>query len=1053
MNLSEQWIRRPVMTILVMFGLFFFGLISYRDLSINNLPDVDFPTISVSAFLPGASPETMAATVATPLEKQFSSIAGVDSMNSSSALGTTTINIQFSLDRNIDAAAVDVNSAITAAMGVLPKEMPNPPTFKKVNPSDMPIMFIALTSDSLPITALNDVGETILIPNLATINGIAEIDILPLQKYAVRVQVNPYSLANKKIGINEISDALAAGNVNLPGGTIDNEAIAYTIESNGQLPDAKSFESLVMTYQNGYPVRVSDIGRAVDGIENDRTCAWFLDRGETRGTVILRVRKQPGANTVDLATEIKARLPRLRAMLPGAMALHMFYDQSEFIHESIRDVQITMILTIFLVIAVIFLFLRSMKTTIIPSVVIPLSLIATFSVMHLLGFTLNTLSLMAITLSIGFVVDDAIVVLENIIRRIESGESALEASIKGSREIGFTVLSMTISLAVVFIPIMFMGGLLGRLFREFAVCITAAILFSGMISLTLTPMLSSRLLRRFSKNEAPQGNPQGFSPQETSPAEKANSWRLYALSERAFNAWQAAYGRSLNWVLRHRFITLIVTLFITLAMIHLFICVPKGFIPTQDQNFFRIFTLLHDRASFADMARHLETMNEELLKNADCREAQIVSIAGFSGDNNGLAFVSLKPRANRTKSVDEIINELRPKLNRIPGLIVSLVNPPLIAIGSRLSSAQWQFTLLSSDLESLYHYGAIMEEKIRAIPALVDVKSDLQPRKPKLDITVDRDKASALGLTLKQIQEAFYSAYGSRQVSTIYTASTFYYVILELLPEFRRNPSSLEALFIKSDRGQLVPLATVASTRETVAPLTINHSGQVPSATISFNLKPGYSIGTAIDEINRFSRDTLPASVHTAFQGSAQAFQSSLASMGFLLLVTVLVIYMVLGILYESFIHPLTILSSLPLAGFGALAALAIFRMELDMYAYVGVIMLVGIVKKNGIMMVDFALEAEKTQGLDSVAAIYHASLSRFRPIMMTTMAALFGCLPIALGLGAGGEARQPLGVAVVGGLFFSQMVTLYVTPVFYVYLDQLNRRFQHDPERTGDSA
>ena len=1016
------------MTVLVMFGLFFFGLLSYRHLPINNLPDVDFPTISVTAFLPGASPETMAATVATPLEKQFSSIAGIDSMASSSSLGATTINIQFALDRNIDAAAVDINSAIAAAMGVLPKDMPNPPTFKKVNPADMPIMLIALTADSLPIWALHDLGETILIPNLATINGIAEIDILPLQKYAVRVQVNPRSLANKKIGINEVSRALAAGNVNLPGGKLDNEAIAYTIESNGQLPDAKSFEALVVTYDQGYPLRIRDIGRALDSIENDRTAAWFLERGVTRPTIILRVRKQPGANTVDLAATIKARLPRLRTMLPGATALHLFYDQSDFIRESITDVQGTMVLTILLVIAVIFIFLRSMRTTLIPSLVIPLALIATFVVMRLLGFTLNTLSLMAITLSIGFVVDDAIVVLENIIRRMESGEGALVAAIKGSREIGFTVLSMTISLAVVFIPIMFMGGLLGRLFREFAVCITAAIVFSGIISLTLTPMLCSRLLGRVSKD---------------------NVGRFHALSERVFNAWQAAYGRSLSGVLRHRRLTLVATILITMAMVYLFLTVPKGFIPAQDQNFFRIFSILHDRSSFADMVKHQTALNEALLTNPDCREAQIVSIAGFSGDNNGLAFVSLKARADRNKSVDAIINALRPKLNRIPGLIVSLVNPPLIAIGSRLASAQWQFTLQSSDLDSLYHYGAVMESQISAMPALVDVKSDLQPRKPKLAIMVDRDKASALGLTLQQIQEAFYSAYGSRQVSTIYTASTFYYVILELLPEFRQAPASLEALYIKSDRGQLVPLNTVASIRETVSPLTINHSGQVPSATISFNLRPGYAIGPVIDAINQFSRDTLPASVSTAFQGSAQAFQASLASMGFLLIVTVLVIYMVLGILYESFIHPLTILSSLPLAGFGALAALAIFHMELDMYACVGIIMLIGIVKKNGIMMVDFALEAEKNQGLDSVASIYQASLIRFRPIMMTTMAALFGCLPIALGLGAGGEARQPLGVAVVGGLFFSQILTLYVTPVFYVYLDRLNRRLRRGVEQT----
>jgi len=1034
MNISERWIRRPVMTTLVMFGLLFFGLLSYRNLSINNLPDVDFPTISVTAFLPGASPETMAATVATPLEKQFSSISGIDSMSSSSSQGATTINIQFSLERNIDAAAVDVNSAISAAMGILPREMPNPPTFKKVNPADMPIMFIALTSDSLPVSTLNDLGENILLASLSTINGVAEIDLLPIQKFAVRVQVNPYSLANKKVGINEVLKAIQGGNVNLPGGTIDNKTTSYIIDSNGQLPNAKAYDSLVVTYQNGYPLRIRDIGRAIDSIENDRTTAWYLDHGEKKGTVILRVRKQPGANTVNLATEIKARLPRLVASLPGALNVHLFYDQSEFIRESITDVQITMVLTIFLVIAVIFIFLRSLKTTIIPSLVVPLSLIGTFSVMKVFGFTLNTLSLMAITLSIGFVVDDAIVVVENIIRRMEQGESALEASLKGSREIGFTVLSMTLSLAVVFIPIMFMGGLLGRLFREFAVCITAAILLSGIISLTLTPMLSSRFLRGYSIKR---------------------SGRFHSASERLFNAWQAAYGRSLSWVLRHRLLAMVVTLLLTLAMVRIFIQIPKGFIPTQDQNFFRIFSLLDDQASFADMARHQDALNEVLLKNPDCREATAVSMAGFSAENNGLTFMSLKPRADRKNSVDEIIGVLRPQLNQIPGLIVSLVNPPLIAIGSRLSSAQWQFTLQSSDLDSLYRYGAIMEEKIRSIPALTDVKSDLQMRKPKLEITIDRDKASTHGLTVQQIQDAFYSAYGSRQVSTIYTASTFYYVILEVAPEFRQDPSSLATLFIKSAQGELVPLTTVASIRQTISPLTINHSGQIPAATISFNLKPGYAIGTAIDEINRFSHANLPAAVHTAFQGSAQAFQSSFSSMGFLLLVTIIVIYMVLGILYESFIHPLTILSSLPLAGFGALAALALFGMELDMYAYVGIIMLVGIVKKNGIMMVDFALEAEKSQGLNSVESIYQACLIRFRPIMMTTMAALFGSLPIALGLGAGGEARQPLGVAVVGGLFFSQILTLYVTPVFYIYLDGLNRRLQKgkSPERmAGDS-
>ena len=971
----------------------------------------------------------MAATVATPLEKQFSSIAGIDSMSSSSSLGLTAITIQFSLERNIDAAAVDVNSAISAAMGILPRQMPNPPTFKKLNPADMPIMFVALTSDSLPVSALNDLADNILLPSLSTINGVAEIDLLPIQKYAVRVQVNPYSLANKKVGINEVLSAIQGGNVYLPGGTIDNQNTSYTIDSNGQLPNAKAFDSLVVTYQNGYPLRIRDIGRAIDSIENDRTRGWFLKHGEKKGTVILRVRKQPGANTVDLAAAIKARLPRLVAALPGAASVHLFYDQSEFIRESITDVQMTMVLTVFLVIAVIFIFLRSLKTTIIPSLVVPLSLIGTFAVMKIFGFTLNTLSLMAITLSIGFVVDDAIVVVENIIRRMETGESVLEASLKGSREIGFTVLSMTISLAVVFIPIMFMSGLLGRLFREFAVCITAAILLSGIISLTLTPMLCSRFLKGYA---------------ERKPG------RLHSASERLFNAWQAAYGKSLSWVLRHRLLAMVFTLLITVAMVKIFTQIPKGFIPTQDQNFFRIFSLLDDRASFADMAQHQDALNEVLLSNPDCREAEIVSLAGFTAENNGLTFVSLKPRAERKHSVDEIIGVLRPNLNRIPGLIVSLVNPPLIAIGSRLSSAQWQFTLQSTDLDSLYRYGAIMEDKIRTIPALADVKSDLQMRKPKLEITIDRDKASSLGLTLSRSRTRFTrpTVHARSQPSIprpISTMSSWNWRpnSARILPRWPLSTSSQR-------EGQLVPLTTVASIRQTVSPLTINHSGQIPSATISFNLKPGYAIGTAIDEINRFSHANLPASVHTAFQGSAQAFQSSFASMGFLLLVTIIVIYMVLGILYESFIHPLTILSSLPLAGFGALAALAIFKLELDMYAYVGIIMLVGIVKKNGIMMIDFALEAEKSQGLDSVESIYQASLIRFRPIMMTTMAALFGCLPIALGLGAGGEARQPLGVAVVGGLFFSQILTLYVTPVFYIYLDQLNRKLQtaKSPER-----
>jgi hydrophobic/amphiphilic exporter-1 (mainly G- bacteria), HAE1 family len=1032
MNISEIWIRRPVMTALVMFGLLFFGILSYKRLPINNLPDVDFPTISVTAHLPGANPETMAATVAMPLEKQFTAIAGIDSMTSTSSLGATVVNIQFSLDRDIDGAAQDVNAAISTALGVLPKNLPTPPTYRKVNPADMPIMFVALTSDSLPVTTLNDYGENILIARLASINGIAEVDIIPPQKYAVRVQVDPSALATRRIGLNEVCKALEEGNVNLPGGTLDGSATAYTLDSNGQLFNAKAYEPLIVAYQQGYPVRIRDIGRAVDGVENDKAGASYMVEGQRKQAVVLRVRKQPGSNTVSLCNQIRAMLPSLRSAVPAAASMDVFYDQSEFIRESIDDVQYTMVLTVVLVVVVVFLFIRKLKPTVIPSVVVPLSLAATFPVMSLLGYTLNNLSLMALTLSIGFVVDDAIVVLENIIRRMEGGESAMEASLRGSREIGFTVLSMTLSLAVVFIPIMFMSGILGRLFREFAVAITAAILFSGVLSLTLTPMLCSRFLGGLAHK-------------------KAGLW--YRWTEAFFDAMLRVYGWSLRLVMKGRILILALTVVMTFAMIRLVDMLPKGFIPNQDQNFFRIFGQLSERSSFEDMVRHQRAMEEILLEDPDVREARTGSIPGFSSENTSLTFISLKRRAERKHTVDEIITRLRPKLNAIPGLAVSLVNPPVITIGSRLASAQWQYTLQGTEQEDLYRYSALLEARMRTIPDLTDVRSDLQIRKPQVRMLVDRDKASALGLTLKQIQDAFFSAYADRQVSTIYTATNFYYVILELLPEHRAKPPELDRLYIKSAHGELVPLSTVTRFEHTVSPLVVNHSGQIPSVTISFNLKPGGSIGPAVEQIQAYARATLPASIGTGFQGTAQAFQASIASMGFLLVVTLIVIYMVLGILYESFIHPLTILSALPLAGFGALAALWYFHMELDLYACVGIIMLVGIVKKNGIMMVDFALEAERAQRLSAERSIYDACITRFRPIMMTTMAALLGCLPIALGLGAGGEARQPLGIAVVGGLFFSQFLTLYVTPVIYVYLDKVNRLFSGSGgARTGDA-
>jgi len=1002
------------MTSLVMIAVFFFGIIGYRNLPVNDLPQMDYPTIQVSAALPGASPEIMAATVATPLEKKFSTIQGLESMTSTSTQGSTSITMQFSLDRSIDAAAQDVNSMISAAMGILPT-MPAPPTYQKVNPAEWPIMFYAMVGETVRDTTTYEYVDSVIAPNLSTIKGVSEV-VKYGKKYAVRIQVNPHRLANKGIGINEIASSLASANVNIPGGSLDGPYQSYTLDPQGQLKTAAAYDPLIVAYEQGYPVRIQDVGRGVDSVDNKRVAVWYANDEISQRTVVFAVRKQPGANAVEVAEKVKEIMPKLGEEIPRGTEVRLIFDQTDFIKDSIKDVQYTLLLTICLVVIVIFLFLRSLRPTIIPSIAVPLSLVATFAVMYLCGYSLNNLSLMALVLSVGFVVDDAIVMLENIIRRMEQGEDARTASLLGSKEIGFTILSMTISLVVVFIPVLFMGGIVGRLLREFAVSIAAAILVSGFVSLTLTPMMAALFLKRHG---------------EKKPG------RLYETTERIFNAMLAFYDRSLRQVLRHRLAAMISTACIMAGTVWLYQISPGGFIPSEDRNFFICFTMAADTISYADMTAHQNVLNKIIIDDPDVDG--IVSVAAVPNNNKGFIFARCVESKKRRRSVDQIINELRPKVNIIPGLFVFPMNPPPIEIGGKETNAMYNYTLKSEDLTNLYRYGKDFEQRVRALPGLTDVSSDLSFRSLKMAIHVDRDKASTLGLTAQQIENALSYAFAGGKVSTIYAATTQYDVILELEEEFMAYPDTLDLLFIKSRTGQLVPLNTVATVQKTLGPLAVNHQGQRPAATISFNLLPGHSIGPATEQIRKLAEQHLPASISGSFEGAAQAFETSFAKLGFLLFVTIAVIYMVLGILYESYLHPITILSALPLAGFGALAALRIFGMELDLYAFVGIILLVGLVKKNGIMMIDFALEAERNEKKTAEAAIHEACLVRFRPIMMTTMAALFGTLPIALGLGAGGESRQPLGVSVVGGLFFSQFLTMYITPVFYVYIDKLN--------------